>query len=129
MRLGRQIVLRGQVFLLCAIVVLLARGAGVQARDERRGQDALMWAAAEGHADVVEVLIGAGADVRGRLSSGFTPLLFAVREGRTNVVRLLLRAGADVNEPVPADRGRKGYGGRMPPVGATPLLLAVQNAH
>jgi len=111
-----------------AVKALLARGADVRGKDARRGQDALMWAAAEGHADVAEALITAGADVRGRLSSGFTPLLFAVREGRTNVVKLLLRAGADVNEPVPAG-ARRGYGGRMPPVGTTPLLLAVANAH
>ena len=35
-------------------------------KDERRGQTALMWAAAEGHADVVEALIEAGADFRAR---------------------------------------------------------------
>jgi ankyrin repeat protein len=114
---------------LAAVRALLARGADVHAKDDRRGQDALMWAAAEGHADVVAALIDAGGDVHARLASGFTPLLFAVREGRTDVVRLLLRAGADVNEAVPADPRRKGYGGRMPPVGATPLLLAATNAH
>jgi ankyrin repeat protein len=113
---------------IAVVRALLARGARVDGKDDRRGQSALMWAAAEGHANVVSALIDAGADVHTRLSSGFTPLLFAVREGRTNVVRLLLRAGADVNEPVPAGQ-RKGYGGRMPPIGATPLLLAVQNAH
>jgi len=115
---------------LASVKALLSRGANLHNKDERRGQTALMWAAAEGHAEVVEALIDAGADVRSRLSSGFTPLLFAVREGRTSVVRLLLRAGADVNEPVPGGEGRRrGYGGRLPPVGATPLLLAVTNAH
>jgi hypothetical protein len=34
----------------------------------------------------------------------------------------------DVNEPIPAGT-RRGYGGRVPPAGATPLLLAVMNAH
>ncbi len=52
-----------------------------------------------------------------------------MREGRTNVVRLLLKAGADVNEPVQGEGRRRGYGGRLPPVGATPLLEAVTNAH
>src|SRR5262245_8072204 len=89
-----------------------------------------MWAAAEGHSLVVEELIKAGADFRARLESGFTPLLFAVREGRTEVVKVLLKAGADVNETVPADAGgKKGYGGRQPPGGASPLLEAVANAH
>ena len=72
-----------------------------------------MWAAAEGHAAVVQALIEAGADFRTRLPSGFTPLLFAVREGRLDVVRILLEAGADVNETIPADGPRRrGYGGR-----------------
>ena len=57
-----------------------------------------MWAAAEGHADVVQTLIDAGADIRYRLRSGFTPMLFAVREGRTDVVHAFLDAGIDVNE-------------------------------
>ena len=63
-----------------------------------------MWAAAEGHAAVVQALIDAGADFRTRLPSGFTPLLFAVREGRIDVVRVLLKAGADVNETDPGRR-------------------------
>ena len=72
---------------------LLARGATVDAKDEARGQTALMWAAAEGHAAVVQALLAAGADVQARLPSGFTPLLFAVREGRLDVVRVLLEGG------------------------------------
>ncbi len=48
------------------VKALLARGAKVDAK-ERKGQTALMWAAAEGHAAVVELLIKAGADVRARL--------------------------------------------------------------
>src|SRR5262245_10633653 len=111
------------------VKALLVRGATVDSKDDRRGQTALMWAAAEGHADVARVLIEAGADFRARLASGFTPLLFAVREGHTDVVRVLLKAGADVNETVPAQGRRRGYGGRVPPAGATPLLLAVTNAH
>ena len=43
---------------------LLAHGASVDAKDDRRGQTALMWAAAEGHAAVVQALIEAGADFR-----------------------------------------------------------------
>jgi ankyrin repeat protein len=115
---------------LASVKALLLHGARVDAKDDRRGQTALMWAAAEGHAKVAEMLIEVGADFRSRLASGFTPLLFAVREGRTEVVRVLLKAGADVNDTVPAATGpRRGYGGRLPPVGASALLLAVTNAH
>ena len=115
---------------LAVVKTLLARGALVDGKDDRRGQTALMWAAAEGHADIVQALIDGGADFRARLASGFTPLLFAVREGRTAVVDVLLKAGVDVNEPIPVDGPRRrGYGGRLPPAGATPLLVAVTNAH
>ena len=112
-----------------AVNALLAHGARVDGKDDRRGQTALMWAAAEGHATIVQDLVEAGADVRLRLVSGFTPLLFAVRAGRIDVVRVLLRAGADVNESMPIEGRRRGYGGGLPPAGATPLLIAVTNAH
>ena len=87
---------------LGSVKALLESGATVDAKDQRRGQTALMWAAAEGHPDVADELIHAGANFKLRLSSGFTPLMFAVREGHLDVVRELLKAGADVNEPVPA---------------------------
>ena len=57
-------------------------------------QTAVIWAAAEGHAEVVAELIKAGADFRAVLESGFTPLLFAVREGHIEVVETLVKAGA-----------------------------------
>ena len=116
---------------LAAVKALLSRGATVDGKDDRRGQTALMWAAAEGHADVVA---GAHRCRRGcsdaRLPSGFTPLLFAVREGRLDVVRVLLKAGADVNETIPVD----GAGGAAMAAGCrrpvpSALLLAVMNAH
>jgi len=115
---------------LASVKALLVRGATVDSKDERHGQTALMWAAAEGHADVVQMLIEVGADYHSRLASGFTPLLFAIREGHSDVVRTLLKAGVDVNEPVPVDGPRRrGVGGRLPSPGTSPLLLAVQNAH
>jgi len=100
---------------LASVKALLVRGATVDSKDERHGQTALMWAAAEGHADVVQMLIEVGADYHLRLASGFTPLLFAVREGHSDVVRTLLKAGVDVNEPVPGDgQRRRAIGGRAP---------------
>ena len=115
---------------LTAVKVLLASGARVEDKDERRGQTALMWAAAEGHAPVVQALIDAGADFRGRVPSGLSPLMFAVREGRLGVVRVLLKAGADVNETIAVDGPRRrAYGGRLPPAGASALLIAVLDAH
>ncbi|MEQ1908517.1 MAG: ankyrin repeat domain-containing protein, partial [Vicinamibacterales bacterium] len=97
----------------------------------RRGQTALMWAAAEGHVETVEALITAGADFRTPLDSGFTPLLFAVREGKIAVVRTLLKAGANVNETVkrPPSRTLPLPGGRAVDPGSSALLVAVWNGH
>ena len=115
---------------LTAVKVLLANGARVEDKDERRGQTALVWAAAEGHAAVVQALIDAGADFRARVPSGLTPLMFAAREGRLNVVRTLLKAGAEVNETIPVEGPRRrAYGGRLPPAGASALLIGVLDAH
>ena len=115
---------------LAVVQALLSHGARVDGRDDRRGQTALMWAAAEGHAPIVQALVDAGADFKLRLASGLTPLLFAVREGRADVVQVLLNAGANVNDTIPIDGPRRrGYGGRLPPAGASALLLAVMNAH
>ena len=93
-------------------------------------QTALIWAASEGHAEVVAELIQAGADFQTTLSSGFTPLLFAVRNGHTKVAKTLVQAGVDVNkriEPGP-DWRHRGYGGRLRP-GASTLHVAVENGH
>ena len=114
-----------------AVKALLVRGAKHDAR-ERRGQTALMWAAAEGHAAVVRALIEAGADINATIDSGFTPFFFAVREGRIEVARALLAAGVDVNEPLRRrERSVEIPGTYVRPSGpgASPLLLAVQNAH
>src|SRR5690349_9027603 len=42
---------------LASVKALVAHGARVDNKDEKHGQTALMWAAAEGHAPVVEMLI------------------------------------------------------------------------
>jgi ankyrin repeat protein len=110
--------------------VLLTRGANVHAKEPRRGQDAPMWAAAEGHVQVIEALIEAGADFRTPLDSGFTPLLFAVRQGRIPAVKALLKAGADINEVVKVKANPKlPEGERSLRSGTTPLHVAVANGH
>ena len=53
---------------------LLERGADVDAKEPSRGQTALMWGAAEGHAEVVRLLISAEDKVDARSTAGFTPL-------------------------------------------------------
>lgn len=81
-----------------AVAALLQHGATTNAHENRKHQNALMWAAAEGHADVARLLLDNGAAVSARSSGGFTPLLFAARSGDVGTARILLDAGADVNE-------------------------------
>jgi ankyrin repeat protein len=98
-----------------AVNLLAWAGARINARESWNGQSALMWAAAEGHAPVVQALLDAGADLYARSNGGTTPFLFAVRKGDMASVKALLAAGVDVNE--------KRYDS------ATPLLVAIINGH
>ena len=80
-----------------AVEILVKKGATLDAREKTRGQNALMWAAAEGHTDVIHKLIELGADPKARSTAGYTPLLLVARTGRVDAVAALLEAGADVN--------------------------------
>jgi uncharacterized protein len=109
-----------------AVKALLARGADVNAKEHEHQQTALMWAVAQRHPEVVQVLIEARADIRARSLTyaqtvvgeqtqragreelnytvrrgGATPLLFAARVGDVESARLLLKAGADANDLQP----------------------------
>lgn len=106
------------------------RDPGIFDFETRAEQTALVWAAAEGHSEVVGLLIRAGADYRAALASGFTPFLFAVRNGHLGVVKTLVAAGADVNRRIApdADWRHQGYSSRLRP-GATALHVATENGH
>lgn len=114
--------------------MLVDKGADVRAIESFRGQNALMWAAANKHADIVDLLLahGAGADVALRAKSddwtrqmtsepraqfrntgGLTALLYATRAGCYRCAVALVDAGADINQPNPD--------------GVTPLLNAIDN--
>ena len=117
-----------------AATVLLTHGATVDAVESWRGQTALMWATAQGHPDMMKVLIEAGADVNARSAlqkwerqrtleprdkwlpeGGLTPLLFAAREGCAACEQVLLDASADINVVDPEQH--------------TALILALINGH
>jgi ankyrin repeat protein len=80
-----------------AVRMLLVHGADVNAKEPNQNQTALMWAAAEQHPKVVQVLIEANADLRAHTKLGFTALHFAARAGDMESTRTLLGAGVDVN--------------------------------
>ena len=58
---------------------------------------ALHLAAANGHVDVVKVLIQNGADVNAVDEYKFTALHLAARHGHVDIAKVLIENGADVN--------------------------------
>ena len=121
-----------------AVRLLASHGADLNAREHTRGQTALMWAVAQQHPDVVETLVGLGADVHARSApqprrihtrtAGFnpagvidtvlgsnTPILFAARQGNLDTARHLVAGGADVNDTAAT--------------GASALVVAAHSGH
>ena len=71
-------------------------GADVNARDPQ-GHTALMWAAQNGHVNMISTLITLGADINAQNNSGNTALMLASAPQGGLGVRELLVAGADIN--------------------------------
>ncbi|HUK36894.1 MAG TPA: ankyrin repeat domain-containing protein [Vicinamibacterales bacterium] len=118
------------------VKVLLERGADVSAREHAYDEDALMWAAAENHQDVVRLLVQHGSQVNAHARvlrfpnvkvdaatmvitalprGGLTPLMYAARQGAIDSARALVEVGAELNA--------------TDPDGMTPLVIAIINAH
>ena len=124
-----------------AVRLLIEYGAAVNAKEPAQSQTALMWAAAERHANVVSALIAAHADLKSRSKDGFTAIHFAARVGDLETIQLLLAAGVDVNIQTQPSQTQPGDGdepvvtvgvtrnvraGGSP--GYTPLLVATLRA-
>src|SRR5580704_2560452 len=114
--------------------LLVQHGADVNRREQYRDQSAVMWAAAEGHAEMVAFLVSKRADltvrarandwatqitseprVQYRPTGGLTPLLYAARAGCLGCVSAMVEAGADVDRPDPD--------------GMTPMMMALDNRY
>ncbi|MGD1948334.1 MAG: ankyrin repeat domain-containing protein [Leptolyngbyaceae cyanobacterium] len=60
----------------------------------------LMWAAAEGHLSVVNLLLSAGSNVNARNQVNYTALLYAVEADRREVILTLLDHGAPTDASI-----------------------------
>lgn len=60
-------------------------------------KSALLYAAREGHVQIVKQLLDAGADIELADADGVTPLLIAIMNQRLDVAMLLVERGANVN--------------------------------
>ncbi|MEX2273178.1 MAG: ankyrin repeat domain-containing protein, partial [Vicinamibacterales bacterium] len=95
---------------VAAVRALLKKGVDVN-EAQGDGTTALHWAAIKGNAEVAQMLIFAGANLRATTRlGGYTPLYLAAKGGHSAVVASLLAAGAD---PKAATTN-----------GATPLMIA-----
>lgn len=97
---GTALILAAQVGCVeCVAALLAAPGVDVDART-LNGDTALIWAAYNGHVDVVRALVSANVDVNSRNTgtTQSTPLILAAREGHAKIVAILLATrGIDVN--------------------------------
>ncbi len=93
-----------------AVKTLLQQGSDVNAA-QGDGMTALHWAAMKNDAELAQMLIYAGANVKATTRlGGNTPLVIATRNGNAPVVAVLLKAGADPKAATST--------------GTTPLMLA-----
>ncbi|MGK0296698.1 MAG: ankyrin repeat protein [Gammaproteobacteria bacterium] len=97
------------------VKALLSAKADVNAKESLKGQTALMWSVAEGHADVTNALIDKGASIRDRSNAGLTPLHFAGLNGSIKSAQILMSMDAEVND-ISHDK-------------MSPLLLAAASGH
>src|SRR4029079_18590478 len=93
-----------------AVRTLLKQGNDVNAA-QGDGMTALHWAARQGDAELAQMLLYAGANVKASTRiGGYTRIALAAQNGSAPVVDLLLKAGADAKAPTSN--------------GTTPLMLA-----
>ena len=78
-----------------AVKTLLKNGADVNAA-QGDGMTALHWAARNGDAELAQMLLFAGANVKATTRlGGYTPLMMAAEQGHATVIAALLTGGAD----------------------------------
>jgi ankyrin repeat protein len=77
--------------------LLLKSGADVNARDSAAGSSALTEAVRKGDAEVLALLLNAGADPGVPMGDGRAPVCYARALGNKQIEQLLVSAGASGN--------------------------------
>jgi uncharacterized protein len=101
-----------------AVKQLLRQGEKVNAASAVSGVTPLILAATNGHEQIVDALLDAGAAVDTTDNDNATALMYASSKGHVGIVRKLLQRGADVNVKSPKDQ-----------LDSTALSLAAGNGH
>jgi len=98
-----------------AVKALLTNGADVNAA-QGDGMTALHWAARNGDAELAQMLLFAGANVKAATRlGGYTPLMMAADQGHATVIAALVSGGADAKA--------------ANALGTTALMLAAQSGN
>ncbi|MCC7124414.1 MAG: ankyrin repeat domain-containing protein [Acidobacteria bacterium] len=98
---------------IATVRALLKQGVDVNAA-EGDGTTALHWAARAGNAELVQMLVYGGANVKATTRlGGYTPLMMAAQAGHSGVVAALIAGGADLSA--------------TSTTGTTPLMFAAQS--
>lgn len=79
---------------MSVVGLLLSRSAELLQSCDRYGKTGLHIAAMHGHYQMVEILLGQGAEINASDKNGWTPLHCAAKAGHLDVVRLLCESGA-----------------------------------
>lgn len=79
---------------MSVVGLLLSRSAELLQSTDRNGRTGLHIAAMHGHFQMVEILLGQGAEINATDRNGWTPLHCAAKAGHLDVVKLLCEAGA-----------------------------------
>lgn len=86
------------------VKMLIAAGAEIDSHEIDK-ETPLYYASYNGQLEVVKLLLGKGAALKGEYTKvGSSPLNYAIRNGKEEVARYLIQQGANVNEPT-----REGY--------------------
>jgi ankyrin repeat protein len=94
---------------------LIGKGANIDSRDKKHNATALMWAAHEGHIEILNYLIANRAAIEASKPTGQTSLWFAAQKGQLEAAEILIKNGANVNV--------------VTKEGVTALMIAKQNSH